>query len=167
MKKTSLAIALGILAGQGWAAEEYTSIAVTGQVVNSCTISAPATMDFGAMETDEVKALNDQISVTCNNGAAYTIRPHDAASISVTGQLNGSPMNRSTTMTGGTSSIDVGIGTVALFKNAAATTPWSDAATISGTGNSSAQTHDFALKFTHDGTNYGNFSFTLRPTIAF
>lgn len=148
------------------AAEESTSILITGQVVNACTISAPTAMEFGAMTLDEEKTLTDQISVTCNSGAAYTIKPHDAATISVTGALNGSAMNRTETMTGA-SSIDVGIGTVSIFRNATATTPWSDASVIAGTGNAASQNYDFALKFVHDGTNYGNFSLTLRPTVVF
>lgn len=167
MKLNRLALPILLFSGSGFAAEEWTTINITGQVVNSCTITSPTTMEFGAMVVDETKTLTDQISVTCNTGAAYTIKPHDAATLGVSGQLNGSAMSRSTTMTGGTSAVDVGIGTVSLFKNAGATVPWSDTAKMAGTGNASAQTYDFAVKFVHDGTNYGNFSFILRPTVVF
>lgn len=164
--KHFLILALVGFISSAQAAEESTSILVTGQVVNACTITAPTTMEFGAMTLDEEKALTDQISVTCNNGAAYTIKPHDSATISVTGTLNGSAMNRTETMTGA-SSINVGIGAISLYKDSSATTPWSDASTMTGTGNAAAQNYDFALKFVHNGTDYGNFTFTLRPTIVF
>lgn len=143
-----------------------TEITVTGEVARSCTISGPATMDFGAMLANEDKTLTNQISVTCTNLAPYTITPHDTATISVTGTLNGSAMNETRAMSGA-SSIDVGMGTVSLYADSSGTVAWSDSAPISDTGTGAAKNHPIAMKFVHDGSDHGSFSFTLRPTVSF
>ena len=143
-----------------------TEITVTGQVAVSCTISSPANMDFGSMVSNEEKTLTDQLSVTCTNLAPYSIAPHNESTISVTGTLNGSAMNETRTMSGA-SSIDVGMGTVSLYADSSATVAWSDSAPISDTGTGSAKNHPIALKFVHDGSDHGNFNFTLRPTVSF
>ncbi len=166
MIKKSLLAAMLVLSISAFAAEESADILVTGQVTNSCTITAPGTLDFGAMTVNEQKTLTGQIQVTCNNGAAYTIKPHNATTMNVSGSKNGTSFNNSVSMTN-VSSVDVQIGAVSLFKDSGATQAWSDSAAISGTGNAAAQSHDIAAVFVHDGTNYGNFSFTLRPTVVF
>lgn len=166
MVRKSLLIAMFAFSISAFAAEESANITVKGEVANSCTITAPTTMDFGSMTVNEQKTLTGQIQVTCNNGVAYTIKPHNAATLNVSGTRNGATFNNAENMAG-QSTVNVQIGLLSLFKDASATQPWSDSATIAGTGNASAQTHDIALKFVHDGTNYGNFTFTLRPTVVF
>lgn len=165
MKKT-LVFSLLVVALGANAAEQSASVTVSGQVSNSCTINSGGNLDFGAMANAENKTVASTLSVTCNNGAAYTIKPHDAASVSVTGQLNGSAMSNTETIAG-QSQIPVGIGTLSFFKDSAASVAWSDAAPISASGNGSAQSHDVSARFVHDGTNYGNFTLTLRPTVVF
>lgn len=169
MKKNLFALAVAAVlgfAGAAHATEESASIAVTGTISASCTISSPATLDLGAMAKDEVKTVTGNLQVNCPTSIAYTVKPHSGASLSISGTKNGSPHSASVTMTGA-STVATGFGTLGLFKDAGATSAWSDSATIAGTGNGSAQSLPIAIKFTHDGANFGNFSFTLQPTVAF
>lgn len=163
-----LAALFSAFAVTAFAGESTTDVVITGSVVGSCTISAPSTVAFGSMPKDTVKTETFNITVNCGSGVAYTIKPHNASTISVGGTKNGTNFNITPSITG-QSSFSVEIGVVNLYRDTAATQAWSDQAgeQISGTGTGANQNHGVAVKFTHDGTNYGNFSATLRPTVTF
>jgi spore coat protein U-like protein len=147
------------------AAEESTDIVVQGNVTASCTISSGGSVNFGNMAKDEVKTMTLDITVNCPDGVAYQLRPHQSGTVAVSGQLNGSPYSQNVNVSG--SSITFGHGVINLYKDAAATQAWSSASKIAGTGSGANQTITTALKFTHNSTGFGNFQFTLRPTIEF
>jgi spore coat protein U-like protein len=103
-----------------------TTIFVTVNVGNTCSISAPA-MDFGVYSGSAATATTT-LSVKCANGTAYNV--------GLNGGQSGNVNNRQLTF--GSSALNY-----ALYSNSSRTVNWGDtggSGTAGGTGNSSAQT---------------------------
>jgi len=147
------------------AAEESTQIVVSGQIVDSCAISAPATVDFGVMEKNETKVVQVDIQVQCSVGASYALHPDDDSQVeySINLALAGASSGSQSFVGGNATAGDISLST---HSDATGTAAWSSTSTISGAGDGTQKTHSTSIKVVAGG-DAGTFQFTFKPKIVF
>lgn len=147
------------------AAEESTQIVVSGQIVDSCAITAPATVDFGLMEKNETKVVQVDIQVQCGSGTSYALHPDNDSQIEYALDLASAGVSSGAGgLTGGVlSAADISVST---HSNVAGTAEWSALTAISGVGDGTSKTHSTALKVVA-GVDAGTFQFTFKPKVVF
>jgi spore coat protein U-like protein len=166
LTKASYCLVTGLLMGTAYvgvasANTSTGSIAVTSNVVGSCTV-AGAPFPFGAYSNTLIQtSVASGVSATCTNGESYTISFNNGIGTGasytkrvLTGSFSGSTLAYELYKDSGYSQI-LGDGT-------------NSTATITGTGNGSAQTYTiYGSMAASQGLTAGTYSDTVTVTITY
>ena len=144
---------VALACGPAAAGTATTTFTVSATVVATCGVSATS-LAFGSYTGSSAVDQTSTISVTCSNGAAYSVALNDGA--------NASGSTRR--MTGGASNYL----TYEMYSDASRTTVWNASAPVSGTGTGSAQSLTVYGRIP-SGQNavVGSYSDTVQVTVTY
>lgn len=165
-KKAIAAAIIATLPTLAFADEESTEIEIKGEIVDSCAITAPATVDFGLMDKNETKIETLTIKVQCGPGTSYEIHPHDGTPANYSFDDKTNPKSSNTGAFDGTLTDNDGEITYSVHADAAGTQPWSSSQKITDTGTGAEKSHQTSVKVIA-GEKAGEFSLTIRPKVVF
>ena len=123
-------------------------------IQNDCSVSSPNDLDFGTVGLlNSNKDTSMTFTVTCTNGAAYTIAMDD-------GQNASGSTNR---MTNGSEYVSY-----ELYQDNGYSTVWDASSTVGGTGNGTAQTYTVYGRVPPQTTpSAGTYTDTVTITVSY
>ncbi len=163
--KTRIALAVGLLATSSLAlsATESTTIGVTAEVVDACSVTA-APLAFGQFDTavnNTDKDASTTIDVTCSNGTAYNV------GLDAGGATGATVTSRQMTGGTGTDLLDY-----ALYSDSGRSSNWGDTVgtdTIADTGSGALQVKSVygRVPSGQSSAPTGSYSDTINVTVTF
>lgn len=161
MNKNLSILAFAVLGVASFSASAGTStsdMTVNGTVSAACSITAPTlTLSYDPVANSSTLGTGN-ISVTCTNGAAYTVDIENPVS------LPGSTHSMASTAT------PADTVNYTIYKDGTGTTAWSDTATLTGTGSGAAQSLAVSAKIDAGQTTakvHSDYTDTVTVTVTF